>query len=98
MAWPGGGSWCAIWSCRGEIAGAEQIMRFLAEQVSPDTYVNVMDQYYPAGKVSEEKYAEINRHITAREYQEAVQVARQAGLWRLDERIPRRPDLRWYGN
>jgi putative pyruvate formate lyase activating enzyme len=80
----------------GNIAGTAQIMRFLAEQVSPDTYVNVMEQYYPAGKVSEEKYAEINRHTTTREYLEAVQVARQAGLWRLDERIPRRPDLRWY--
>ncbi len=33
----------------GQIAGTESILRFLAEEVSPDTYVNVMDQYRPAG-------------------------------------------------
>ena len=45
----------------GEIAGTEAIMRFVAEQVSPDSYVNVMGQYYPAGKVAQGKYSEINR-------------------------------------
>ena len=44
----------------GEIAGTEAIMRFVAEQVSPDSYVNVMGQYYPAGKVGQGKYSEIN--------------------------------------
>ena len=44
----------------GEIAGTEAIMRFVAEQVSPDSYVNVMGQYYPAGKVAQGKYSEIN--------------------------------------
>jgi len=73
----------------GEIAGAESIMRFLAEEISPDTYVNIMDQYYPAGKVTAEKYAEINRRTTSREYKQAVEVARAAGLWRFDERRPR---------
>jgi putative pyruvate formate lyase activating enzyme len=45
----------------GEIAGTECIMRFLADDVSPDTYVNVMDQYYPAGRVSAAQFVEINR-------------------------------------
>lgn len=75
----------------GQIAGAESIMRFLAEEISADTYVNVMDQYYPAGKVSAEKYTEINRRTTSREYKQAVDVARGAGLWRFDERRPRWP-------
>jgi putative pyruvate formate lyase activating enzyme len=74
----------------GAIAGTEEIMRFLADEVSPDTYVNLMAQYYPAGKVSAEKYPEINRRITNEEYYEAVRVAQNAGLWRFDERRRRR--------
>jgi uncharacterized Fe-S radical SAM superfamily protein PflX len=46
-----------------------------------------MAQYYPAGKVSAEKYEEINRHTTSAEYQAGVRLAREAGL-RLDERRP----------
>jgi uncharacterized Fe-S radical SAM superfamily protein PflX len=46
-----------------------------------------MDQYYPAGKVSTEKYAEINRRVTPPEYKEAVQMAEEAGF-RLDKRRP----------
>ena len=71
------------------------ILRFLAEEVSPDTYVNIMAQYHPAGKVSAEKYPEINRRITESEYLEAIRIAREVGLWRLDERRPRWPWLRW---
>jgi hypothetical protein len=33
----------------GEIAGTDSFMRFLANEVSRDTYVNVMGQYYPLG-------------------------------------------------
>lgn len=69
----------------GMLSQTEAILRFLAEEVSPETYVNVMAQYHPAGKVSEEKYPEINRLLTGREYQEAIRMARDLGL-RLDER------------
>jgi len=48
----------------------------------------VMGQYYPAGKVDEGKYSEINRRPTRPEFQRAMQAARQAGLWRFDERRP----------
>jgi len=71
------------------------ILTFLAEEISPDTYVNIMDQYYPAGRVNERKYPEINRRLTSEEYVEALRIAREVGLWRLDERIPRRPWLVW---
>jgi putative pyruvate formate lyase activating enzyme len=73
----------------GAIAGTAEIMKYLAEEISKDTYVNIMAQYYPAGKVSADKYEEINRHITKPEYQEAVRLATEAGLWRFDERRPR---------
>ena len=82
----------------GQIAGTAEIMRFLAEEISRDTYINVMAQYYPAGKVSAEKYAEINRNVTNPEFKGAVRLAREAGLWRLDERIPRSPGIVWHRN
>ncbi|NIN69594.1 MAG: hypothetical protein GTO63_33910 [Anaerolineae bacterium] len=74
----------------GNVAGTESIMRFLAEEVSSDTYVNMMAQYRPAGKVSAEKYAEINRRITTDEFEAAMLGARRAGLWRFDDRRPLR--------
>ncbi len=63
-----------------------QICRFLADEVSPDTYVNLMAQYAPAGKVDTERYAEINRRVTSDELQQAFAIARAAGLHRFDQR------------
>ena len=63
------------------------VFKFLAEEIRPDLYLNVMDQYYPAGKVNPQKYAEINRGLPASEYNEALRLARKAGF-RLDERRP----------
>jgi putative pyruvate formate lyase activating enzyme len=62
-----------------------QILNFLAEEIGPELYINMMDQYYPAGKVTAGKYAEINRRLTPPEFKEAVQIAREIGF-RLDER------------
>lgn len=69
----------------GMLHETQRIIEFLAEEVSPETYVNVMAQYRPAGKVSSDKYAEINRPPARQDYEAAVQMARVAGL-RLDER------------
>jgi putative pyruvate formate lyase activating enzyme len=70
----------------GRIAGTAAILGFLAGEVSPDTYVNVMAQYYPAGRVEREsQFAEIDRRITSEEYREAVETACGLGL-RLDQR------------
>ena len=69
----------------GQLGESEAIFGWLADEVSPDTYVNIMAQYHPAGKVGAEKYAEINRPITAEEYQAAVAAAEKAGLWRFDK-------------
>ena len=70
------------------IADTAEIMRFLADELSADTYVNVMDQYHPDAKVSPQKYPEINRRITNQEYKKAIQETRAAGIWRLDKRQP----------
>jgi putative pyruvate formate lyase activating enzyme len=56
-------------------------MRYIAEEISSDTYLNVMGQYRPVYGASE--FAEINRQITIHEYREAVEIALQVGLRRL---------------
>jgi putative pyruvate formate lyase activating enzyme len=68
----------------GVIAGTREIMRFLVHEISPDTYINVMGQYYPAGKVSSVKLPEINRRITQQEYADAMTAAQKLGLYRFD--------------
>ncbi|MBW8010586.1 MAG: radical SAM protein [Chloroflexi bacterium] len=73
----------------GNIAGTEKIAQFLAQEISADTYINVMAQYHPAGKVSADKYPEINQRISNQEYADGIRAAKEAGLWRLDERKPR---------
>ena len=69
-------------------------MQWIARELGPDTYVNVMVQYYPAGKVSDKEHAEINRCLTLDEFQEAVDVAREAGLHHLDQRSVLRAIMR----
>jgi putative pyruvate formate lyase activating enzyme len=66
----------------GGLAGTEEIMRFLAEEISPNTYVNIMRQYYPAHMA--ENYPELNRRITRQEYAAAVRAAEDAGLVKLE--------------
>jgi putative pyruvate formate lyase activating enzyme len=61
-----------------------EILRFLAQEVSVDTYVNVMDQYRPCGKAYQ--YPDIDRRLTNAEFQEALKLAQGAGLRRIDEK------------
>jgi putative pyruvate formate lyase activating enzyme len=70
----------------GNLAGTDQIVQFLATEISPDTYLNLMDQYRPAYKAHH--FPELNRRISRLEYEAALKLARQAGLVRLDERHP----------
>ena len=64
------------------------ILEWIADRLGPDTYVNLMDQYYPAGKVTADHLPEINRRLEAGEFAEAGEIARELGLRRLDERKP----------
>jgi putative pyruvate formate lyase activating enzyme len=65
------------------LAGTKQIVRFLANEISRTTYLNLMAQYHPAYRAS--SYPELNRCIHSKEYSAAVQMAREAGLTNLDE-------------
>lgn len=60
------------------LAGSEKVFEFLAREISPDTFINIMDQYYPCYKACD--YPELSRRITADEFQEAVKLAKKAGL------------------
>jgi len=67
-----------------KVADTEKIVAFLAEQISPTTYVNIMDQYRPCGEAHKDEF--INRRLTAGEFRDAMDAARKAGLKRLDPR------------
>jgi putative pyruvate formate lyase activating enzyme len=64
------------------LAGTAEAMRFLADEISRDTYVNVMAQYRPCAFAYD--HPPIARSITSAEYNAAVQLALRAGLHRLD--------------
>ena len=66
------------------LAGTAKIAQFLADEISPDTYINVMRQYRPAYEAWE--CESLDRRITEAEYQAAVQAAKDAGLHRFDQR------------
>lgn len=68
----------------GSLDETREILLFLAREVSVDTYVNVMDQYRPCGRASE--FPPIDRRLGNDEFQEALKLAREAGLNRLDEK------------
>ena len=65
------------------------ILSWVAEALGPDTYVNLMNQYHPAGKVDAQHFPEIDRMLRPAEYAEAWRAASEVGLSRLDERAPR---------
>jgi putative pyruvate formate lyase activating enzyme len=70
----------------GLLDDTHEIMHWLAA-LSRGTYVNVMDQYYPAHKAASlPRFSSINRHLRASEFEEALEAAEVAGLWRLDTR------------
>jgi putative pyruvate formate lyase activating enzyme len=63
------------------LAGTEQIMHFLANEISRNTYLNLMDQYRPAYRAH--TFPELNRRITREEWAAALRAAQRAGLQRL---------------
>ncbi|MDV2482869.1 4Fe-4S cluster-binding domain-containing protein [Methanoculleus sp. Wushi-C6] len=70
----------------GNLANSEIVMKFIADEISRDSYVNVMAQYHPAWRAAEggrsPVLAALQRPITAREYEYAIGCARESGLSR----------------
>lgn len=59
-------------------ADTAEVVRFLSQEVSGNTYLNVMAQYRPEYKAC--VYPELDRGITAQEYRTAIRMAADAGL------------------
>jgi putative pyruvate formate lyase activating enzyme len=64
----------------GSLAGTGAVAAFLAQEISADTFVNVMDQYHPAYHAFE--HPPLDRLLSAVEYRAALQLFRSHGLWR----------------
>ncbi|MBW1698781.1 MAG: radical SAM protein [Deltaproteobacteria bacterium] len=73
------------------LAGTREVMRFIAKELSPNSYVNIMSQYRPCGRASEIK--ELAVPISSKEYETAVEEAKKEGITRLDR--PRRVFVLW---
>src|SRR5439155_849454 len=74
----------------GALDETHAILRWIRDTLGSSAYVNLMDQYYPAGRVNERLYPELNRRLSGSEFSEARHIARSLGLTRLDERHPHR--------
>lgn len=66
------------------LAGTAEIAQFLAEEISPDIYINIMRQYRPAYEAW--TCESLDRRITEAEYQAAIQAAKDTGLHRFSRR------------
>jgi putative pyruvate formate lyase activating enzyme len=64
------------------ISGVETVLKFLAEEITPNTYLNLMGQYHPCYRAGE--HPGLDRPITRSEFLEALAIARRHGLQRLD--------------
>jgi putative pyruvate formate lyase activating enzyme len=56
----------------------EKILKFISEEISKDVYINLMDQYHPAGQSY--RFPEISRTITNKEFERGIKIAKVYGL------------------
>jgi putative pyruvate formate lyase activating enzyme len=68
------------------LAGTREAMNFLASEVSKNTYVNIMGQYHPCGDLIPAD-SPLNRRITVQEFRQAIRMAKEEGLWRIDSEL-----------
>lgn len=64
------------------LAGTQDVMQFLSQDISKNTYVNIMAQYYPCGDIP--PGSPLSRRISKLEYLQAVEIAKKEGITRLD--------------
>ena len=72
------------------LAGTQEVVSFLAREVSTDTYLNIMAQYHPCYQAA--SLPQLARPLDNAEFTEAISLARRQGLTRLDKdnlRLPR---------
>ncbi len=66
------------------LAGTRSVMRFIAREISTNTYVNIMPQYRPCGQAAEIK--ELSHHLSQNDFETALEAAIEEGIERLDSR------------
>jgi putative pyruvate formate lyase activating enzyme len=66
-----------------DLAGSSEILHFIAERISPNTYLNLMDQYRPM--YNAQNFPKLKRAMVPQEFQRALDEARLLGLHRLAE-------------
>ena len=62
------------------IAGSKSVLEFIANELSKNSYVNIMDQYHPDYKAA--RYPELNRTFAPDEYNRTALYAKNLGLTR----------------
>ena len=60
------------------VSGSKEIFDFIAGEISKDTYVSVMAQYHTAN--ISDKFEEINRKLTQKEYDDIIEYFENVGL------------------
>jgi putative pyruvate formate lyase activating enzyme len=62
----------------GNISGTDKIMEFISKELSPDTYISLMSQYFPCYRSGD--FPELGRRISLEEYESAHQIMEKYGL------------------
>ena len=65
------------------LAGTKEVVRFLADEISTNTYLNIMSQYRPCHKAFD--VPTLNRPLKDKEFNETIELAHRQGLHRLDK-------------
>ena len=65
----------------GDLAATEKVLAFIANEISRNTYLNLMDQYRPCYRADD--YPPLDRPITAAEFRAAIALAERFELRRL---------------
>ena len=65
----------------GDLAATERVLAFIANEISRNTYLNLMDQYRPCYRADD--YPPLDRPITAAEFRAAIALAERFELRRL---------------
>jgi putative pyruvate formate lyase activating enzyme len=66
-----------------ELSGSGEIFRFIAQAISKNSYLNIMDQYRPCHKAHNHK--QLDRPVSDKELQYTLELASKSGLKRLDK-------------
>ncbi len=66
-----------------KLAGTENILNFIKEEISNNAYLNIMGHYHPAGEAA--RYPPLDRTLKQKEFEEALEIAQKLGFSRIDK-------------